>query len=67
MSKNKNLYTIYAGTTENGCFPVYQSTKREKAERYLHKVVMKDDRYNKCYITVKRTQKLSRRDIDWED
>lgn len=50
MSKRKNLYIVYAGTTSEGCYPVYETTKRQKAENYLHKVVMRQDRYTKAYI-----------------
>ena len=50
MSRRKNLYIVYAGTTSEGCHPVYETTKREKAEKYLYKVVMRQERYTKAYI-----------------
>ena len=50
MSKRKNLYIVYAGTQSQGCVPVYQSTKKEKAYNYVHKVVMRDERYTKAYV-----------------
>lgn len=51
MPRNrKNLYVVYAGTQSDGCFPVYKTTKRNNAENYLHKVVMKDKHYTKAYI-----------------
>ena len=45
----KNLYRVFAGK-QNACFPVYETTKREKAERYLHHVVMRNKEYTKAYI-----------------
>jgi len=45
----KNLYLVYAGT-QQCCVPVYETTKREKAEKYLHHVVMKNKSYTKAYI-----------------
>lgn len=45
----RNLYLVYAGT-QQACFPVYETTKREKAEHYLHHVVMRNKNYTKAYI-----------------
>ena len=45
----KNVYRVYAGTP-SGCAPVYETTKKEKAEKYLHAVVMKNPNYTKAYI-----------------
>ena len=44
-----NLYIVYAGSGNN-CTPVYRTPKKQKAERYLHAVVMKQERYTKAYI-----------------
>ena len=65
MGKN-NLYVVYAGDIY-GCKPVYENTKREKAESYAH-LLRKDKNspYSRIYIETKPLTRYNKRDIDWD-
>ena len=51
MARRKCLYIVCART---GMYAqpvkVYQTSKKEKAYNYLHKVIMKDSRYVSAYV-----------------
>ena len=66
MSKSGTLYTVYAGSRDTGYYPVYETTKRSKADTYVHDLLKQENDYDKVYITSKFLSKFDKR-MDWED
>ncbi len=50
MGKRHILYVVYAGNYQ-GCSPVYESTKRDKAEKFAHDLMKSETDYSKIFIT----------------
>lgn len=66
MSKSGTLYTVYAGSKLTGYYPVYETTKRSKADSYVHDMLKRNNDYDKVYITSKPLSKFDKR-TEWED
>ena len=66
MSKSGTLYVVYAGSKATGYAPVYETTKRSKADSYVHDLLKHENDYDKVYITSKPLSRFDKR-TDWED
>lgn len=66
MSNSGMLYSVYAGTKETGYTCIYETTKRSKADKYVHDVLKQENNYDKVYITSRPVSKFDKR-RDWED
>lgn len=66
MSKATKLYTVYAGSRQYGYRPVYETTKRSKADDYVHDLLKSENDYDKVYIGSTPLSKFDKR-RDWED
>ena len=52
VGKNNLVYVVYAGTADY-CYPIYETTKKDKAERYVHDIMHSNNEYTKVYIDKK--------------
>lgn len=66
MSKSGTLYSVFAGSKQTGYHVVYETTKRSKADTYVHDLLKQSNDYDKVYITSKPLSKFDKR-RDWED
>ena len=66
MSKGGTLYTVIAGSKDAGYYAIYETTKRSKADSYVHNMLKHNNEYDKVYITSKPLSKFDKR-RDWED
>ena len=66
MSKAGILYSVYAGSRETGYHVIYETTKRSKADSYVHDLLKQNPDYEKVYITSKPLTRFDKRN-DWED
>lgn len=66
MSNNAILYQVYAGTRIEGYRVIYESTKRKKADDFVHSLLKESVDYDKVYIVSKPLSKFDKR-RDWED
>lgn len=66
MSKNGILYQVFAGSKAYGYKVVYETTKRKKADDFVHDLLKSPNDYDKVFITSKPLSKFDKR-RDWED
>lgn len=66
MAKSNVLYRVFAGECATDMHCIYETTKRSKAEDYVHDLTRQPNSYNKIYITSTPLSKFDKR-RDWED
>ena len=59
MAKGNLIYVVYAGT-QDYCIAVYETTKLDKAERFVHDLTHSKNEYTKVFID----KKYSRSGVD---
>lgn len=65
MSHNNTLYIVYAGNRRVGYSCIYETTKRSKADKFVHDLLKSDSDYDKVWISTKSLSKFDkRRDYD---
>lgn len=62
MSKRNILYVVYAGNQQE-CHILYETTKREKAERFASDLMHENNEYSKIFIERKFLTRLDKREI----
>lgn len=67
MAKGNILYTVKAGSRSDGYYTVYETTKRSKADEFVHTLMRQVSDYDKIWIESQPVTKLNKRDLDWED
>lgn len=66
MSKHGTLYVVHAGMQgQSYCPSVYETTKRDKAYKYVSDLEKSETEYTKIYIETKPISQYDKR--DWED
>ena len=67
MAKGNILYSVVAGNRLTGYHYIYETTKREKADKYVADLMRGANDYDKIYIDKSFVNKYDKRNQDWED